>query len=281
MAVSDLSRPETDCDMLFEPIDLGMSIPKPIKDYRGNSIEPLTNGRIVSLVPSLTELLFDLGLGAHVVGRTKFCIHPADQVQTAKRVGGTKKFQIDQIMALSPDLIVCNKEENYREGVELLSEHHRVLVTEIYTLDDALRVNAELGYLTKTENRALAINQEIINGFSQIPVHPEKPKVAYVIWDDPLMVVGKQTFIDDMIKAAGFLNAFDNQERYPVITHQNLAEAAPDRIFLSSEPFPFGDNHVKQFAALVPSAQIELVDGELFSWYGSRLTKSAAYFRTL
>lgn len=267
--------------MLFDPIDLDMLIQKPIKDHRGNPIEPLTNRRIVSLVPSLTELLFDLGLGANVEGRTKFCIHPADQVQTAKRVGGTKKFQIEQILALSPDLIVCNKEENYQDGVELLSEHHSVLVTEIYTLEDALRVNAELGYLTRTEDRAKAINQEIFIGFSQIPVRPEKQKVAYVIWDDPLMVVGKHTFIDDMIKAAGFLNAFDNLERYPIITHQNLAEAAPDRIFLSSEPFPFRDKHVKQFATLLPSAQIELVDGELFSWYGSRLTKSAAYFATL
>lgn len=247
-----------------------------------NSAESVVQAqRIISLVPSQTELLFDLGLGARVVGVTKFCIHPREARQQATVIGGTKNFDFGKIAALRPDLILGNKEENYREGIEQLAEHYPVWLSDISTLEEALDMIRQVGRLTATQAKADALAAEIFGSFANLaPVAPPV-SVAYFIWRKPYMVAASVTFIDDMLVRAGFRNAFTEQSRYPEITHKQLADAAPQLIFLSSEPYPFKEKHIAEFTEICPHATIRIVDGELFSWYGSRLRYSAAYFQEL
>ena len=239
--------------------------------------------RIVSLVPSLTELLFDLGLTAEIVGRTKFCIHPADKVADKAIVGGTKNVKISQVAALQPTLILANYEENTEADVNALRRIAPVHITDVKTLPDALIMIREIGGLVGREAEADALARQIGASFAALrPVMGGEPvSVAYLIWRKPWMVAARDTFIDAMLAEAGFRNAFANQVRYPVVTEAHLKRAAPNLIFLSSEPYPFGQKHADELTACCPAARIQLVDGELFSWYGSRLLYSAAYFAEL
>lgn len=240
--------------------------------------------RIVSLVPSQTELLFDLGLAPEVVGVTRFCIHPADKVSGKVIVGGTKNLHIDRIHTLRPDLIIANKEENTREQIEELQPHYPVLVTDIITLPDALHMIQTIGKRVGREPEAQRLLAQINESFAALPSSSaprQQPAVAYFIWRKPWMVAANGTFIDSMLGAAGFRNAFSHLNRYPEITAAELQASNPELIFLSSEPYPFTEKHRYALQQVCPSARIWLVDGELFSWYGSRLLRSAAYFREL
>ena len=245
----------------------------------GNTIAPAL--RIVSLVPSQTELLFDLGLGNQVVGVTKFCIYPAAARQTASVIGGTKDFKFEKIAALKPDLIIGNKEENYRAGIEQLAVRFPVWISDISNLDDALQMIRQVGQLTGTRQLAEGLADEIFQSFAALTWAKPAQTAAYFIWRKPFMVAAAGTFIDDMLGRAGFTNVFENLERYPEITAEQLAFAAPQRIFLSSEPYPFKEKNVAEMREICPLAQIEIIDGELFSWYGSRLRYSAEYFKHL
>ncbi|RAK66204.1 cobalamin-binding protein [Hymenobacter edaphi] len=242
---------------------------------------PFPPRRIVSLVPSQTELLFDLGLAARVVGVTKFCLHPAEARQQAAVVGGTKNFHFDRIAALKPDLIIGNKEENYREGIEQLAAQYPVWMSDIVTLDDALDMMRRVGLITGTKTRAEQLTAEISASFAALPAAPELQSAAYFIWRQPYMVAAAGTFIHEMLPRAGFRNVFADHTRYPEISPEQLAAANPAVILLSSEPYPFQPKHVAEFQAICPQARVLVVDGELFSWYGSRLRQSAAYFRGL
>ena len=233
--------------------------------------------RIISLVPSQTELLFNLGLGDRIVGITKFCIHPREQIKDNTIVGGTKNFKFDVIDVLKPDLIIGNKEENYKEGIEQLQEKYPVWMSDIYTLEDSLEMMLQLGNLTGTGSRAEELVQTIKTGFDNLKPAPLTIKTAYFIWRDPFMVVGRNNFIDHMLQRCGFSNVFVNLERYPEITPEQLQLANPQLILLSSEPYPFKQKHIAEFQELCPQATIKVVDGEMFSWYGSRLTKAPEY----
>jgi len=237
--------------------------------------------RIISLVPSQTELLFDLGLADRIVGVTKFCIHPAGQVKYKTIVGGTKNFKFDVIDQLQPDLIIGNKEENYKEGIEQLQQKYPVWMSDIYTLGDALEMMTQVGTITDTETIAQELIQTIEAGFEQLQPTQPTIKTAYFIWRKPYMAVGGNNFIDHMLQQCGFENVFTNLERYPEITPEQLQQANPQLILLSSEPYPFKENHIAEFHELCPNATIKIVDGELFSWYGSRLAKSPAYLRSV
>jgi ABC-type Fe3+-hydroxamate transport system substrate-binding protein len=227
--------------------------------------------RIVSLVPSQTELLFDLGLGDRVVGITKFCFHPNAWFHSKTRVGGTKTVDFERIVALAPDLILGNKEENVRDQIEQMAAHFPVWMSDISTLEHALDMISEVGKLTNSEARASEISQKILTVFSEIkPVFPPK-RVAYFIWRKPFMVAGGGTFIQNMLEKAGFLNVFAEKMRYPEVSAAEIISAQPDLILLSDEPFPFKEKHVAEFRALCPLAEIRVVDGAMFSWYGSRL----------
>lgn len=238
--------------------------------------------RIISLVPSQTELLHDLGLGDRVVGITKFCVHPETWFRSKERVGGTKKVDMEKVRALKPDLIIGNKEENERADIEALEREFPVWMSDVRDLKDAQDMITAIGKLTSTELRAEAINQCISEAFNGLPEPSERLSAAYFIWRDPLMVAGEGTFIHDMMKRTGFDNVFAHRaERYAEVTPAELAAADPDVILLSSEPFPFKEEHIAEFSMICPGTPVRLVDGEFFSWYGSRLMRAPAYFTGL
>jgi ABC-type Fe3+-hydroxamate transport system substrate-binding protein len=253
--------------------------------------------RIVSLVPSQTELLYDMGLADEVVGQTLFCIHPKEMHEIKPRVGGTKNFKLDKIKALNPDLIIGNKEENDKEKIEELAKYFPIWMSDIQTLGDALDMIGKVGELVGKEGEAKKIVDSIQvsfeeleagNGgfsFAQSPIletKNKKLKVGYFIWRKPWMAAGNTTFIDDMLNRLGMENAFRNEtSRYPEIDEHKLQSSNLDLILLSSEPYPFSEKHMEELTVLCPKAQILLVDGELFSWYGSRLVHSVRYFKEL
>lgn len=235
--------------------------------------------KIISLVPSITETLFDLGLSeAEIIGRTKFCIHPENRVKNIAVIGGTKNLNIEKIKALKPDLIVANKEENRKEDVEELQKYFKVLVTNISTLEDNYYLLKNLGNILNRQETAQKFNikiYEVFQNFSDLP----KKKCAYLIWQNPYMTVGSDTFIHDILDKVGFENIFKHHKRYPEITVEELKAA--EFIFLSTEPFPFKQTHVEELQKQLPDSKVLLVDGEAFSWYGTRLAKCENYFKGL
>ncbi|MCB0611080.1 MAG: ABC transporter substrate-binding protein [Lewinella sp.] len=235
--------------------------------------------RIVSLVPSQTELLADLGLDDEVAGITKFCIHPERWFRSKRRIGGTKQLHLDRIAELDPDLIIGNKEENDREQIEALMGKYPVWMSDIRRLPDALNMIRSIGAITGREAEALDLAGRIGEAFARLDF-PEfnRMKVAYLIWRSPFMAAAADTFIDEMLRLAGFDNAFKNRMRYPEISGTDLQDAAPDAVFLSSEPYPFREKHFEEIRDHCPGASLLLVDGEYFSWYGSRLLGAPAYF---
>ncbi|MCI5080436.1 MAG: helical backbone metal receptor [Saprospiraceae bacterium] len=239
--------------------------------------------RIISLVPSQTELLHDLGLEKQVVGITKFCVHPESWFKSKTRVGGTKDYKLEVIRELQPDLIIGNKEENDKEQIEALAEEFPVWMSNIYDLEDALEMIQQVSDITNQSASGARIRLNIQSKFESLEQEMNRPPIraAYYIWRKPNMVAGNDTFINHMLQRAGFINVFDDLERYPEVTDAQLAGQQPEVILLSSEPFPFKEKHIAEFGKICPSAVIQLVDGELFSWYGSRLLQSVPYFRTL
>jgi ABC-type Fe3+-hydroxamate transport system substrate-binding protein len=236
--------------------------------------------RIISLVPSQTELLFDLGLDEEIVGITKFCIHPADLVKQKVKIGGTKQLNIKFIKELKPDLLIGNKEENERGQVEKLMELFPVWMSDITNLDDALDMIKKVGELVGKGAEANKLASSIIRGFGNLHIKDTGARVAYLIWRKPYIVAGKGTFIDDMLKRCGLTNAFETK-RYPEVDAEQIIDAKPNVVLLSSEPYPFKEKHLDEFKTMLPEAKIKLVDGELFSWYGSRLLHAPSYFEEL
>lgn len=239
---------------------------------------PQSPRRIISLVPSQTELLIDLGLEERIVGVTKFCIHPQHLKKQKTIVGGTKNYRFDVIDSLQPDLIIGNKEENDRDGIEKLATKYPVWMSDIFSLEDNYEMIRQIGKICQEDQKAREIIQRIKSSFEQ-PI-PKKGTCVYLIWNEPIMVAGQDTFINVMLEKAGFENLIDGS-RYPVLEKEDLQRLNPDFLLLSSEPFPFKEKHLDFYRTLLPNSQIKLVDGELFSWYGSRLIHSAAYFQRL
>ena len=234
--------------------------------------------RIISLVPAQTELLHDLGLGDRVVGVTKFCTHPEAWQRTKPLIGGTKKLNIQQIRSLRPDLIFGNKEENTPSDIEELELEFPVWMSDVRDLEGALDMIRRVGQITATVGAAESMARRIHDVFNEMQVPQRGLSAAYVIWRDPIMTVGHNTFIHDMLLRCGLRNAFgDCPIRYPELTANELAAAAPDIILLPSEPFPFAEQHLAEMNRICPKATVLLVDGELFGWYGSRLLQAPAY----
>lgn len=235
--------------------------------------------RIVSLVPSQTELLYDLGLDDRVVGITKFCVHPQQWRKTKTIVGGTKQYRFDVIDALKPDLIIGNREENERSGIEQLAASYPVWMSDIFTLSDAIQMIESVGSLTQKEFKSRAMCQAISKSFERVG-GKMKARALYLIWRMPFMAAGKNTFIDEMLTVAGFENCV-KEMRYPELNNDDLRALDPEVVLLSSEPYPFAQKHIKEIETVLPRAEVKLVDGEMFSWYGSRLMKAVAYFEKL
>lgn len=253
-----------------------------ISDMLGRDVEfHYPPKRIISVVPSQTELLYDLGLDDEVVGITKFCVHPDEWFRNKTRVGGTKKLNIDKIRELQPDLIIANKEENEREQIEELAKEFPVWISDIQNIPQALQMIQVVGQLTGTEAKANELVDEIVVGFTNLQKATTSKRVAYFIWYNPWMSIGGDTFISNMIQTIGWQNVLKEQSRYPEITLEQLKSYNPELVLLSSEPYPFKEKHIEEIKAVLPDADVRLVDGEMFSWYGSRLKKAVGYLNEL
>ncbi len=246
----------------------------------GNKIEfnypPI---RIISLVPSQTELLYDLGLDHQVVGITKFCERPSKWLKTKTIVGGTKKLYLDVIDSLQPDLIIGNKEENEKQSIEALQKKYPVWVSNIVTMKDALSMIELLGEITACDDKSKIISSEIAEAFNSIV--KRQGSVLYLIWREPWMGVGSDTFIHSILNEIGLTNVLEKQARYPELTNKFIRSLDPKHVLLSSEPYPFAEKHMEELQEIFPKAKVMLVDGQYFSWYGSRLREAPGYFKEL
>ena len=229
--------------------------------------------RIVSTVPSQTELLADLGLEREVVGITKFCTSPDQWFRSKQRIGGTKTLKLEAIASLEPDLILANKEENDQAQMEWLMARFPVWISDVRTLGDATAMIDTVGQITRREVEACRIVNRIKDRFHQLALPSVPIRTAYLIWNNPFMSINTETFIHSMLQASGCINVFAHltDSRYPVVSEQALMEAQPELVLLSSEPFPFNEAHCDAMQLLLPDAQVMLADGAMFSWYGSRL----------
>jgi iron complex transport system substrate-binding protein len=259
---------------------------KQFKDQLGTSFSFVSSPiRIISLVPSQTELLFDLGLEERLVGITKFCVHPYHFKSTKKIVGGTKKVNYHKIRLLEPDIIICNKEENTLEMVEELRKICPVWVTDICTIEDNFQMITDFGLLFNKRIEARKWNDKLAFALSDFKLFVEEipiKKVVYFIWKNPYMVAASDTFINELLKLNHFQNRYDALERYPEIELENVDnEGDLDLVLLSSEPFPFKEDDGFEIARNTKYAKAILVDGEMFSWYGTRLLKAFEYFKFL
>jgi len=246
-----------------------------------SEIKPIiTPNRIVSLVPSQTELLFDLGLEQCIIGVTKFCVHPSHLRKEKKVVGGTKQVHFDKIKALKPDIILCNHEENTKEMVEELSKIAPVHISDIQCLKDNNQLISDYGKIFNKEDKSKKIVDAILHEkdlYEKYILNKPPKKVGYLIWSNPWMAVGRDTFINHMLELNNFKNVFANQTRYPEIDINNLPDL--DLLLLSSEPYPFKDKHIEEIP--LPKEKIMFVNGEYFSWYGSRIKDSFDYFKSI
>jgi len=231
--------------------------------------------RIVSLVPSITELLYDFGLQEVIVGCTKFCVHPKGFKKTITIVGGTKKVKVDKVIALKPDIILANKEENTKEDIAKLRSCCPVWVSDIPDVKGSYALISAIGEIYNNPYKAdeiIKTTKQILNKTNDINF-----SVAYLIWRAPYMTIGGDTFIHDMLTYCGFENVFGDRLRYPEVTISDIQDKRPDVIFLSSEPFPFKDKHIEELKMKIPNVKVVLVDGEYFSWYGTRILHCPDY----
>ncbi|MGB0424516.1 MAG: helical backbone metal receptor [Flavobacteriales bacterium] len=251
-----------------------------ISDQLGRPISlPSPAIRIISLVPSITELLFDLGLKDRVVGVTKFCVHPAE-ASNQSRIGGTKNPKIDQIIALQPDLVIANKEENRKEDFDALAEHFKVYVSDVVDLDSAFAMFNDLGILTATQPEAKLLINQIKTSWNSFLKPVAKVNVLYAIWKNPWMFAGIDTYINHVLIHLGFDNSL-HQNRYPQLDISQIKDLSPEFLFLSSEPYPFKNQDLVDLQQQLPHTKVLLVDGEAFSWYGSRMKHCASYLQQL
>lgn len=254
-----------------------------IKDQlnRFISLDSIPPKRIVSLVPSQTELLYYLGLDEEVIGITKFCVHPQQWFKSKTRIGGTKKVNVEKVKALQPDLIIGNKEENVKEQIDELEKIAPVWISDVNNFDDALEMIKTIGEIVNKKEKAQTLISQIETNFLRLTSMNYQLRTAYLIWRNPYMTIGGDTFINDMLKKCGLQNIFENETRYPEITISQLQNANCQIVLLSSEPYPFKEVHLHEIQEQLTNAKVLMVDGEMFSWYGSRMLNAAQYFSEL
>lgn len=241
---------------------------------------PSPPNRIISLVPSITSLFAALDLNNQTVGITKFCIHPHEWFISKTRIGGTKNIHIDRINLLQPDLIIANKEENVKDQILALAEKYPVWLTDVQNYKDALLMIEDIGQLTHTTRAAQSLINRIRSNFDTIPTSNPIPAI-YLIWKDPYMTIGGDTFIHSMMEKAGFTNTFAHLYRYPELTIEDMRNSPATHILLSSEPYPFKDKHMIELQQKLPEKKILTVNGEYFSWYGAMMEFAPQYFKSL
>jgi ABC-type Fe3+-hydroxamate transport system substrate-binding protein len=263
--------PQSHLEMVITSDDLGRSVRHAARPRR-----------IVSLCPSQTETLFALGMGGQLVGRTRYCIHPAAGVRRITEVGGTKQLRLDAIRALQPDLVIAEKEENRREDVIELQRAYPVYVTDVRDVAGALRMIHSLGRICGAADAGERLAAQVEARWQRLqPLTPSR-RAAYLVWRKPWMAAGGDTYINDVLARCGFRNAFATRSgRYPETTPEEIKQLAPDVVLLSSEPYPFKENHVREFANCLPQGKVLLVDGEASSWYGARMLPAADALQSL
>ncbi|MCB9252708.1 MAG: ABC transporter substrate-binding protein [Flavobacteriales bacterium] len=237
--------------------------------------------KIISLVPSQTELLYDLGLEQNIVGQTLFCVHPKKNFKNSVKIGGTKKLDLQKIKDLNPDLIIGNKEENEKDQLQELEKDFPLWISDVKDISTAIDMIEKIGKMTGVSDHA----ESLIAKIQEERYHYKKREienrtVVYLIWNDPFMAAGNETFIDFMLKEAGFENLVKTG-RYPVLSDEELIKLDPDFVFLPNEPFPFKEKHRLQIDGIFRNKRCIKVDGEMFSWYGSRLKLAYGYFEEL
>jgi ABC-type Fe3+-hydroxamate transport system substrate-binding protein len=250
-------------------------------DQLGNSITLHRKPkRVISLVPSQSEFLWDIGI-RDLVGVTKFCVHPPELFGHAERVGGTKKLDLDKIRRLKPDIIIGNKEENAQDQIEILQREFPVWMSDIYDFEDAFNMMSALGKIFQREAEAAGMVERIRRSLGSVHTIFKGQRTAYFIWKDPYMLAATNTFIDHVLNFTGLKNALSHMERYPELDDSEIIRLKPDFCFLSSEPYPFREKHAKELKEKLPGAKIVSVDGEMFSWYGSRMLRLESYIHDL
>jgi ABC-type Fe3+-hydroxamate transport system substrate-binding protein len=237
--------------------------------------------RVVSLVPSITELFCFLGANKYLIARTKFCIHPMPFINSIQRIGGTKNIRIPDILKLKPDLVLCNKEENEKTQVKTLQENgSKCYVSDIKTINNFRHFTNDLAQIMGLQNQTEQFLHELTKAYYEFPL-PKLGSCLYLIWRKPFMAAGGDTFINELLTLAGFDNILVDRKRYPELSLQEIYELKPAYILLSSEPYPFKQKHVEELKQILPESNILLVDGEMFSWYGNRLLEASFYFKQL
>lgn len=256
-----------------------------LRDAAGTMHEPASrDARIVSLVPSITELLFDLGAGDRVVGRTPFCVHPGERVGRVPRVGGTKTPRLDRIRALEPTHAVVNVDENRREDADALARFvPNVIVTHPLGPDDNPSLYRLMGGIFASSETTARLCREFENAARKMRADagglPER-RVLYLIWRKPWMTVSRDTYVSRTLALVNFLTVCDDPcRRYPELALTPELLEGVDLVLLSSEPFPFRERHVSEIRALAGSRcpPVRLFDGEMASWYGSRAIRAMDY----
>ena len=243
------------------------------------------NARVVSLVPSITELLFSLGPGMQVVGRTGFCIHPRDAVRDLPKVGGTKDVKLDALQALNPTHVIVNIDENDLSTFQKIQEFSpHVIVTHPNAPEDNLMLYRLLGEIFDAQERAEQLVEELQRELRVCRATAwTSERVLYLIWKDPWMAVARDTYIARALACVGWhvtipSGGWSGAARYPVIPDINAAAQTVDRVLLSSEPFMFRPPHVAELQSQL-GVPIDLIDGEMTSWYGGRAICGLAYLR--
>jgi ABC-type Fe3+-hydroxamate transport system substrate-binding protein len=253
--------------------------------------------RIVSLVPSITELLVDMGLAPWLVGRTGFCIHPQQVLRLIPKVGGTKDVNLRKIQQLAPTHVIVNMDENELHTVDKLREFvPQVIVTHPRAPQDNVSLIEQLEAVFATYSAALdsmhtpatRLKKQIFQRLERLkPCARPAQRVLYLIWRDPWMTVARDTYISRMLELIGWqtwpdqLGQVTGASRYPQLTGDEPWLRTMDRVLLSSEPYRFGPHHLQEVQNWLPQAKVQLIDGELISWYGSRAVKGLDYLMTL
>jgi ABC-type hemin transport system substrate-binding protein len=241
-----------------------------------------TRPRIACLVPSITELLFDLGLGENVVARTGFCVHPAPQVLAVPKVGGTKDVNIKKLLSLQPTYIIVNIDENRKEVIDEIKKNAprvEIVVSHPCAPEDNAALYALLGFIFQREEQANALITQLHAALAEAKAATlalPRESALYLIWKDPWMTVGTDTYIARTLALIGWdcAQPEDDFARYPTLIEHNALWRTVDRVLLSSEPYAFRETHLAEIALRAPQAAIQLIDGELTSWYGSRAIAS-------
>ena len=234
---------------------------------------------IVSLCPSITETLCDLGLSEKIIGITDYCIHPKDMVKNINKVGGTKTVSITKVKTLKPEIIFAVKEENSKKTIKILSENFPCYVFSINSFSDALRMINTLGEIFSKTNKTTALKENIVKTFSEIQVTKQQISYLYFVWKKPWMAAGNNTYTESLLSKF-YLKNIINESKYPKIELKNISPK-PEIIFLPSEPYKFSKTDKMELQKIFPKSKILLVDGEMFSWYGSRILKAAGYIEKL